>query len=193
MILLINSEYICSHFSYPVRSIVKFCENGPVLNLFMVNIVTLLNFFVPIFLFFVCFSVSYGVLGYFGIIITALGLISNIIPIFALNFVAASSENSLRIGKLCQIFYQENETKNILYNMLWCSQNQQIQIRICNFGVFLLSTIASLGVIISRANSIDIINLKTLQIGGLILGTASPHLLLGIMFSFIQQVLARNV
>ena len=193
IILLVSSEVFTSHYYRPVRSLMDKSENGPCLNLFTTTIISMLTYFIPLFSFFICFFVSYGVLGFFGVSLCGVGLIANIIPLFAINCVSALSEHALKLGRLSRIYIEDEIRKNPLYNINWSAQNFLMHIRICTFAGFFFGGFAMIGVCIGRCKIMDILSLKTLQLTGLIFGSFMPFVLAGILLAMVQKLLQSNV
>lgn len=193
IVLLIQTEFFSAHIYRPVRSLLDKSENGPCLNLFSIMIISFITYFIPIFLFFFCFFVCYGVLGNFGLALCGIGIIANLIPIFAINGVASLSENALRLGKLSKLYMEDEFKKTPLFIINWSSQNFLMHIRICTFGGFFFGGFALIGCIVEKSKIMDILSLETLQLTGLIFGSFIPFLLVGIILAIIQKLLQSNV
>ena len=194
IILLIVSEFFTSHIYRPVRSLLDKSENGPCLNLFTTTIISMITFLVPIFCFFLCFFVSYGALGYFGLSICAVGLIANLIPVFAINCVASWAEQSIKLIRLSKLMVEEEIKSNPLFNINWATQNFYMHIRIVTFGGFFIGGLALIGCYVGRPISKpDLLSFKTLQFLGLFFGSMVPFLLGGVLLAMIQKLLQSNV
>ena len=194
IILLVTSEFFTSHMYRPVRSLLDKSENGPCLNLFTTTIISMISFLVPTFCFFLCFFVSYGALGYFGLSICAIGLVGNLIPLFIINCVASWAEQSLRLSRLSKLLVEEEIKSNPLFNINWSTQNFLMHIRIVIFGGFFIGGLALIGCYVGRPiYKLDLLSFKTLQLSGLFFGSLIPFLLAGVLLAMVQKMLQSYV
>lgn len=182
-------EFLTSNNQLPTRSIIISCETGPCFNLIAANTLHALAY--PLALIAVSFLIfiGYGLIGYFGIALMALGAISNIVIIFSINVVGSLGFNAARLNNFLK--YNEFAREKVM-NASWFPHNYRGMLRGSLFLSFFLICFALSGNFICYLNSFNLVILKSLQLFGLLLGFAMPSFLNGLILQA-TQLLTMNL
>jgi len=184
-IMVMIFEYFSSHYYNPVSSLIRACENGPCLNLISANILSYLIY--PLTILFISFTIffTYGILGFQGVGFAVLGVISNVIPSVCIFSVGCLSANSYKLGNLVAASRVPVER---VFNIAWSARNHCSHIYAMLYIVMILGGFAALGALLGFLNNANLIQLKSLQFFGLIVGFSFGYFLNGIIISSVQYV-----
>lgn len=184
-IFIFSFEFFSSSNGAPSKALIRSCETGPCFNLITANVINSIVYPIIIIIVAGLFFAGYGILGYFGISLMALGALSNIVMIYSINMIGDLGNNSYRLTALTK--FNEN-SKEKLFNMSWYPHNYKAFLRGVEFLVLILAGFAIAGNFICFLNDFNLIILKSLQSFGLILGFVVPYLLNGIVICEVQYV-----
>ncbi len=184
-IFIFSFEFLNSSHNPPAKSLIRSCEIGPCFNLIASNIINSLAFPLTIFIIAGLIFAGYGMLGYFGISLMALGALSNIVTISSIGFLGNLGANAYKLSTLTKF----NEFgKEKIFNATWYPQNYRAFLRAAGFLTVILAGVSTAGNFLCFLNDFNLIILKSLQMFGLIVGFAMPHLLNGILINGTQII-----
>ena len=184
-IFIFSFEFLNSSNNPPAKSLIRSCEIGPCFNLIAANIINSLAFPIILFIISGLIFAGYGILGYFGVSLIALGALSNIVTISSLSFLGNLGANAHKLSILTKF----NEFgKEKVFNATWYPQNYRAFLRAAGFLTVILAGVSSAGNFVCFLNKFNLIILKSLQIFGLGVGFAMPHLLNGLLINGTQII-----
>ena len=172
-------EAMTSSNNFPVKSVIRSCEIGPCFNLVTAGLLNNIAYPIALIAIGSVIFAGYGILGYFGISLIALGGLTNIVPLYTINMIGALAQNSYKL----MIFVKSNENSDKLMNFSWFPKNYRAFLRANTFLTVILAGVAMSGNFITFLNRFELINLKSLQIFGLFIGFAIPNLLIGLLIN----------
>ena len=178
-------EYLTASNRLPSQALLRACELGPCFNLVSATILTNLAYPLLVTAIGALFMGGYGMLGYFGLGLMALGALGNLVAVFAVAFVGNLSANAEKLAVLAKIKESRREK---LRNVGWYPMSYRGFSRGLMFLVTVLGGLAVAGNYACVRNDSGEILLKTLQIGGLVFGFAVPHLINGLIMNGTQVI-----
>lgn len=182
-LFIVFFEFLTSNNEIPTKNLIRSCESGPCFNLISAKVLHSFAFPLSLFAISLIIFAGYGILGYFGIALIALGGIANIITVYSINMVAALGNHANKLNNFVKF---HELVKEKCHNLAWYPQNYRGFLRGSMFLALALASFAATGNFICALNSFNVIILKSLQIFGLILGFAMPSLLNAVLVNSVM-------
>lgn len=133
--------------------------------------------------FLIGYLISFSLLGFYGVSLAALGLLSNILVISGMHELGGVSHAAHKTVILCKLYGPE---RTRLANQSWAAMNYQIHVKSVCYGAMCFGATAYLGMFVNWLNDINYLKINAYIITGLITGAAVIYFLFGVITISVQ-------